>query len=194
MDKDLNNKAPEANEDKCEAAESEVNPAADEVKDEKDGNKNQTSEEKHEEEIDSLKKELADVKDKMMRSLAEYDNFRKRSAKERENAYKFSKANVLTKLLPVIDNFERAAENETASFEDYKKGIAMIHNQFNEILGNLGVETFGEKGETFDPNIHTAVMHTEDDAYGESEITDVFSKGYKLGDQVLRPAAVKVAN
>lgn len=149
---------------------------------------------KSDEELENVKKELADLKDKYMRSLAEYDNFRKRSVKDRENAYKFSKADVLTKLLPVIDNFERAAENDAASFEDYKKGIIMIHNQFNEILKNLDVEAFGEKGEPFDPNFHSAVMHIDDEEMGENVIADVFSKGYKIGEQVLRPATVKVAN
>lgn len=146
------------------------------------------------EEAEKLKAELDAVKDKLIRALAEYDNFRKRSAKEKSDAYAFSKADVIEKLLPVVDNFGRAAENDKASFEDYKKGIEMIYKQFLEIFANLGVESFGEKGETFDPNIHSAVMHIEDEQYGEGEIVDVFAKGYKLGEKVLRPATVRVAN
>ncbi|MBR1811253.1 MAG: nucleotide exchange factor GrpE [Clostridia bacterium] len=145
-------------------------------------------------EAKKLKEELDSVKDKLIRSLAEYDNFRKRSVKEKADAYAFSKADVITKLLPVMDNFGRAAANDKASPEDYKKGVEMIFKQFTDIFEGLGVEAFGEKGETFDPNIHSAVMHVEDEAFGEGEITDVFAKGYKLGDKILRPATVKVAN
>ena len=146
------------------------------------------------EEAEKLKAELDSVKDKLIRALAEYDNFRKRSAKEKSDAYVFAKSDVIENLLPVVDNFGRAAENDKASFEDYKKGIEMIYKQFLEIFANLGVESFGEKGETFDPNIHSAVMHIEDEQYGEGEIVDVFATGYKLGEKVLRPATVRVAN
>lgn len=138
--------------------------------------------------------ELDKVKDQLLRSLAEYDNFRKRSVKERENAYLFSKSDVLTRLLPVLDNFERAAANESASFEDYKKGIGMIYQQFVGILKDLGVESFGEAGEPFDPNIHSAVMHAEDESMDENVVAEVFGKGYRLGEKVLRPATVKVVN
>ena len=100
----------------------------------------------------------------------------------------------MTELLPVLDNFERAASNKEASLEDYQKGIDMIFNQFNDILKKAGVEAFGEKGDEFDPNIHSAVMHIDDENEKENVIVDVFSKGYKLGDRVLRAAVVKVAN
>lgn len=150
--------------------------------------------EKSAQEAEKLKADLDAAKDQLLRALAEYDNFRKRSAKEKADAYAFSKAETIGKLLPVIDNFGRAAENDNASFEDYKKGIEMIYKQFLDIFANLGVEAFGEKGETFDPNIHSAVMHIEDEQYGEGEIVDVFAKGYKLGDKILRPATVRVAN
>lgn len=146
------------------------------------------------EEAEAVRKELEEVKDRLLRSLAEYDNFRKRSLKDRENAVLYAKTEILTKLLPVIDNFERAAANETASFEDYKKGITMTHNQFCEILSAIGVEAFGESGESFDPTLHSAVMHIEDEAYGENVIVDVFAKGYRLGEKILRPATVRVAN
>lgn len=146
------------------------------------------------EEAETLRKELLEVKDRLLRSLAEYDNFRKRSAKDRENACQYAKSEVLMKILPLVDNFERAAQNERASFEDYKKGIQMIHKQFCDSLQSLGVEAFGEKGETFDPNLHAAVMHIEDASYGENEIVEVFAKGYRLGEKILRPASVRVAN
>ncbi len=145
-------------------------------------------------ETEKLQAQLNETNEKFLRTLAEYDNYRKRSQKEKEQAYGDSKAAVLTEFLPVLDNFERAASNKEASPEDYQKGIDMIFNQFNEILKKTGVEAFGEKGEEFDPNIHSAVMHIDDGDEKENVIVDVFSKGYKLGDRVLRHAMVKVAN
>jgi len=145
-------------------------------------------------ETEKLQAQLNETNEKFLRTLAEYDNYRKRSQKEKEQAYGDSKAAVLSELLPVLDNFERAASNKEASPEDYQKGIDMIFNQFNEILKKTGVEAFGEKGEEFDPNIHSAVMHIDDENEKENVIVDVFSKGYKLGDRVLRHAIVKVAN
>lgn len=137
---------------------------------------------------------LKEANDKFLRTLAEYDNFRKRSQKEKEAAFGDSKASVLAELLPVMDNFERAVSNKDASLEDYQKGIDMIFGQFNDIFAKLGVEAFGEKGDEFDPNIHNAVMHIEDENEKENMVVDVFSKGYRLGDRILRPAMVKVAN
>ena len=145
-------------------------------------------------ETEALQAQLNEANEKFLRTLAEYDNYRKRSIKEREQAYGDSKAAVLTELLPVLDNFERAASNKEASLEDYQKGIDMIFNQFNDILKKAGVEAFGEKGDEFDPNIHSAVMHIDDENEKENVIVDVFSKGYKLGDTVIRPAVVQVAN
>lgn len=138
--------------------------------------------------------QLNEANDKLLRTLAEYDNFRRRSQKEKEQAYSDSKALVLAELLPVMDNFERAAGNKEAPLEDYQKGIDMIYTQFSDIFKKMGVEAFGEKGESFDPNLHNAVMHIEDENEEESKIADVFSKGYKLGDKILRPAMVKVVN
>lgn len=141
-----------------------------------------------------LEKALQDANDKHLRTLAEYDNYRKRSVREKEQAYADSKAAVLTELLPVLDNFERAAGNKDAAPADYQKGVDMIFNQFTEIFKKLGVESYGEAGDTFDPNIHSAVMHTEEDGAPENSVTDVFSKGYRLGEKILRPAVVKVVN
>ena len=147
-----------------------------------------------EQKLQELENNLKDANDKFLRTLAEYDNYRKRSVREKEQAYADSKASVLSEILPVLDNFERAAGNRDASLEDYQKGIDMIFKQFQDILTKLGIESFGEKGDTFDPNLHSAVMHTEEEGEPENAISEVFSKGYKLGDKILRPAVVKVVN
>ena len=167
-----------------------------------DGMKNQKKEKKSDKketealkaEVEALKKELADAKDSHLRSLAEYDNFRKRSQREKDAVYGDAKANTLALLLPVIDNFDRAAENKTDDPEVYKKGIEMIISQFSDILKRLEVERFGEVGDEFDPNMHNAVMHVENDELPANTIADVFEKGYKMGDRILRFATVQVAN
>lgn len=162
------------------------------VEDEKETAKEEVKEEVSE--IDRIKKELEEKADRLLRTLAEYDNFRKRSQKERDQAYSDTKSEVLSAFLPVVDNIERALSNDTASYEDYKKGAEMIFGQFTKIMTDSGVTAFGEKGDAFDPTLHNAVMHIEDDSLGESEIAEVFEKGYMLGERVLRPATVKVAN
>lgn len=167
-------------------------------KNDKDLKENQTVEtdatENAEAAIDKLQKEYDELNDRYMRTLAEYDNFRKRSQKDIESRVSYTKTDLLSKILPVIDNFERAAFNADADFEGYKKGIEMTVNQFIEILKGLGVEAFGEVGEEFDPNFHNGVMHIDDESLGENVIADVFMKGYKIGDKIIRPATVKVAN
>ena len=142
----------------------------------------------------ALEAELAAAKEAHIRTLAEYDNYRKRSTREKEAAYGDAKAAALKELLPVLDNFDRALAAEDADAEVLRKGLEMISGSFLNILEKLGVESFGEVGEPFDPNIHNAVMHTEDESKGENEIAAVFSKGYRLGDRILRPAMVQVAN
>ena len=143
---------------------------------------------------DKLTAELNETKDKLLRVMAEYDNFRKRSQKEKEMAYGDTKASTISEFLPVYDNFIRAMSADATDLDSFKKGIEMIFNQYGETFKKLGVESFGEKGETFDPNIHNAVMHGEDDTLPENSISDVFSTGYKMGDRVIRPAIVKVVN
>lgn len=145
-------------------------------------------------ELSKLKEDYTALNDRYMRTLAEYDNFRKRTQKDIESKIAYTKSDILGKILPVIDNFERASSSTDSDFDGYKKGIEMTVNQFIEILKSIGVESFGEVGEKFDPNIHNGVMHIEDEAYGEDEIVDVFMKGYKIGDKIIRPATVKVAN
>ncbi len=143
---------------------------------------------------EKLTEELAAEHDRLLRVMAEYDNFRKRSQKEKEQAYGDTKASTIGEFLPVYDNFMRAMSAEATDLDSFKKGIEMIFNQYGETLKKLGVEAFGEKGEEFDPNIHNAVMHGEDENLPENSISDVFSTGYKMGDRVIRPAVVKVVN
>lgn len=141
-----------------------------------------------------LQKKLDETNDRLLRVAAEYDNFRKRSQREKDAIFGDCKASVISDLLPVADNFDRIFENPDAGFEDYKKGVEMTYKQLGEVWKKLGVESFGEAGEQFDPNIHNAVMHTEDNSVGENTITNVLVKGYKLGDKIIRPAMVAVAN
>lgn len=142
---------------------------------------------------EKLTKELDEQKDKYMRLAAEYDNFRKRSAKERLDISATTIGNTVSEILPVFDNFERALNAETTD-EKYKSGVEMIFNQFGEALKKLGVEIIDPLGETFDPNIANAVNQIEDDKLGENEVAQVFQKGYKIGDKIIRYAMVVVAN
>ncbi len=153
---------------------------------------NETAVEESKEE--QLQKALDEKNDQFLRLYAEYDNFRKRSQKEKQDIYSSSKADVIKDLLPIMDNFDRAANNKDGSYEDYKKGIELIFNQFVEMFAKNGVEAYGERGEEFDPNIHDAVMTVEDAELGENRIASVFSKGYKIGDKIIREAVVTVAN
>ncbi len=131
--------------------------------------------------------------DRYLRLMAEYDNFRKRSAKERENIYTDVRVDTVSKFLPVYDNLARAMSTATAD-EAYKKGVEMTFNQLCEIFKKLGVEEIEAVGKTFDPNFHNAVMHVEDEEKGESEIVEEFQKGFKVGEKVIRFSMVKVAN
>ena len=128
-----------------------------------------------------------------LRLAAEYDNYRKRSQKEKDNIYRDAKADTVERFLPVYDNLARALEQDTADAA-YKKGVELTMNGFAEILKKLDVTIFGEPGDTFDPTLHNAVMHIEDDNYKEGQIVQVFQKGFKLGDKVVRFAMVQTAN
>ena len=128
-----------------------------------------------------------------LRLAAEYDNFRKRSQKEKDMSYTNGKADTIAKLLPVYDNLERAM-NQPTEDAAYKKGVEMTMNELIKIFTSLGVEVFGNVGDEFDPNLHNAVMHTEDESLGENTISMVFQKGFKIGDKVVRFAMVQVAN
>ena len=131
--------------------------------------------------------------DSYLRLAADYDNFRKRTAKEKEQSYSNGKADAVEKLLPVYDNLERAL-NQPTEDEAYKKGVEMTMTQLVGIFAGLGVEIFGNVGDVFDPNIHNAVMHTEEEGVEENTITQVFQKGFKLGEKIVRFAMVQVAN
>ena len=131
--------------------------------------------------------------DAYLRLAAEFDNFRKRTTKEKEASYSNGKADTVVKLLPVYDNLERALNQETADAA-YKKGVEMTMTELVKIFTGLGVEIFGNAGDSFDPALHNAVMHIENEELGENTIAAVFQKGFKLGDKVIRFAMVQVAN
>ena len=132
-------------------------------------------------------------RDSHLRLAAEFDNFRKRTVKEKEASYGHGKADAVAKLLPVYDNLERAL-NQPTEDAAYKKGVELTMNELVKIFTSLGVEIFGNVGDGFDPNLHNAVMHTEDEALGENVISMVFQKGFRIGDKVVRFAMVQVAN
>lgn len=171
------------------AAEQESGECAEQTEQEQGGEQEQC--EPSEEE--KLKKELEESKDKYLRLMAEYDNFRKRSAKERLELSATVKGNTIGEILPVFDNFERALAAETQD-TNYKAGVEMIFKQFGDMLTKLGVEIIDPIGQTFDPNIANAVNQIEDENLGENEVAQVFQKGYKIGDKVIRYAMVVVAN
>lgn len=145
------------------------------------------------EDMEALRIELAAEHDRYMRVLAEYDNYRKRSARERDCMYSDVRAETAERFLPVYDNLSRALLQTTAD-EAYRKGVEMTLNQFLEVLGELGIKEIRAVGEKFDPALHNAVMHVEDDELGEGVIVEEFRKGFTLGDKVIRCSMVKVAN
>jgi len=132
-------------------------------------------------------------RDAHLRIAAEYDNFRKRTIKEKEASYGNGKADAVAKILPIYDNLERAL-NQPTEDAAYKKGVELTMNELLKIFTSLGVEVFGATGDAFDPNLHNAVMHIDDEALGENVIAQVFQKGFKIGDKVVRFAMVQVAN
>ncbi len=145
-----------------------------------------------EERIAALEAELKEKDDRFLRMAAEYDNFRRRSREEKAATYADALADTVGELLPIIDNLERAALYEDG--EKVKEGLAMTAKSVSSVLEKLGIETVGCVGETFDPNLHNAVFHVEDESYGEGEIVEVFQKGYKKGNKIIRFAMVKTAN
>ena len=132
-------------------------------------------------------------RDAHLRCAAEYDNFRKRTIKEKEASYGNGKADAVAKMLPIYDNLERALNQETSDAA-YKKGVEMTMNELLKIFGTLGVEVFGNVGDAFDPNLHNAVMHIENEELPENSLSAVFQKGFRIGDKVVRFAMVQVAN
>lgn len=167
-------------------------------------NKEKTEKSKHEDEvtkqenqeqneIQAIKQELDDVTDRYKRILAEFENHKKRSQKERDNLYNSILADIVGEMLPILDNLENAAKVETKD-EEYKKGVELVLKQFQDTLKSKGVEEIKALGETFDPEVHEAVSSVQDDTKGEKEIVQEYRKGYKIGTKVIRHSMVVVAN
>ena len=144
-------------------------------------------------EVNPFEEKYNAERDAHLRLAAEFDNFRKRTVKEKEASYGNGKADAVAKILPVYDNLERAL-NQPTEDAAYKKGVELTMHELVKILNGLGVEIFGAVGEEFDPNLHNAVMHTDDEALGENVISQVFQQGFKIGEKVVRFAMVQVAN
>ena len=162
-------------------------------KEKKEEKKEKAKEEKAESKEEKKAEAPQGASDAYLRLLAEYDNYRKRSQKEKDSLYADIRADTVTKFLPVYDNLVRALRQGTED-EAYRKGVEMIMNQFCQTLEKLGVTKTESLGQKFDPKFHNAVMHVEDDEKGENEIVEVFQEGFMLGDKVIRFAMVKVAN
>ena len=143
-------------------------------------------------EIEKLKAEIKERDDKYLRMAAEYDNFRRRSREEKDATYESALSDTVAELLPIIDNLERAANYDDG--EKVKEGLLMTLKSVSAVFSSMGIEAVGKVGETFDPNLHNAVMHIEDESFGDGEIVDVFEKGYKKNKRVIRFAMVKTAN
>ena len=170
------------------------NQVPEETKEETPEEVTEASQEKQESsQEEALQQALREQEDKYLRLLAEYDNYRKRSQKEKENAWTTARADTIKELLPVYDNLERALKQETAD-EAYKKGVEMTMTQLRSVLEKLGITEIPALGQPFDPTLHNAVMHVEDEGAGENTIVDVFQTGFRSGDKVVRFAMVKVAN
>jgi Molecular chaperone GrpE (heat shock protein) len=153
--------------------------------------------EKLEAQINELNSKCNDYFDKIQRTVAEFDNFKKRTIKEKEALYTDAYADAIQSFLPVVDNMERAAAAFNAEGSDVKtlkEGLEMVYKQLGDVFTKLGVEEIKSEGKPFDPEIHNAVMHIDDDSFGENQIVEVFQKGYKLKEKVLRHSMVKVAN
>lgn len=146
------------------------------------------------EKMEALQKEYDQLKEQQLRVLAEYDNFRKRTQSEKSAVYNNAVSDTVQAILPIADNIERALSQENASAEDMRKGVEMIEAQIKAVFEKLGIEETGAVGEIFDPNLHNAVAHVEDENLGENVISAVFQKGYTLSGRVVRHAMVQVAN
>jgi len=181
----------EANQE-CNNEQEILNEAENEVKEEVEAAEDAQAEEVSKEAEAEAK--MAQMKDQLLRTMAEFDNYRKRTTKEKEQIFNRGMSYVVEAILPVIDNFERALSAAKDRDDNFVKGVEMTYNQMLSALKNLGVEQMDSLGQTFDPHFHDAMQHVEDEQYGENEIVEVFQKGYMLNDQVIRPSLVKVAN
>ena len=192
--KDKQNAQPETPEKEPQAAAAEEKELPPEDKKEEAKAETFTVTREQMEKMEGLAKSLADEQDKYLRLAAEYDNYRKRTAKEKESLYADAKIDTIKALLGVYDNLERGLAQYGDEESPHRKGLEMVFNQFKESLKKLGVETMDAAGKPFDPEKHNAVMHVEDESLGENVVAEVFQKGYRLGDKVIRFAMVKVAN
>ena len=200
MNEDKEKQVPEAEAEPETEAEIEETPAQEEEAPagEKADKKSEKKEKKFgrkkdDERVAALEQEKAALSDKYLRLAAEYDNFRRRSQKEKDNLYGEIRSAAVQQFLPVYDNLERALKQGTED-EAYRKGVEMIMAQFNATLEKLGVTKIESLGKTFDPKLHNAVMHVDDESLGENVIVDVFQEGFMIGEKVIRFAMVKVAN
>ena len=191
--KDKQNAQPETPEKEPQAAAAEEKELPPEDKKEEAKAETFTVTREQMEKMEGLAKQLAEEHDQYLRLAAEYDNYRKRTAKEKEGIYANAKIDTIKGMLPVYDNLERALAQETQDAA-FKKGVEMTMNQLVSVMEKLGVESFGAAGDHFDPQLHNAVMHIEDESLGENVIAEVFQKGFKVGEKVVRFAMVKVAN
>ena len=182
--------APEAEKKEEQAAEEEKT----DKKSKKKKEKTYTLTREHMEAAELAAKQLESVKDQFVRLTAEYDNYRKRTTKEKDNIYQDAKADTIKEFLAVYDNLERAMATEGDEDSPHKKGLEMIFHQYQEILKKLGVTEIEAKGQPFDPEKHNAVMHIDDESLGENVVAQVFQAGFMLGDKVIRHAIVQVAN
>lgn len=164
---------------------------ADEAPQEKAAKKEKKS--KKDSEIEKLKSELDKKNDILLRTAAEFDNYKKRTEREKSGVAEYARAGIIKQLLPILDNIDRAAGADKES-PDYIKGIELIVKQLEGLSEKLGIEEIAKQGDVFDPNLHEAVMHIEDENLGENVIAEVLQKGYKTGDTIIRHAMVKVAN
>ena len=144
--------------------------------------------------LEQTNAELLKQKDLLLRTAAEYDNYRKRTERERTMVYTDATADAIEKFLPICDNLERALAQQCGTVEDLHKGVEMVYNQMNDVLTKMGVAVIGQEGESFDPELHNAVSHIENEKLGENVVAEVLQKGYRIGDRIVRYAIVQVAN
>ena len=179
--------------DQAEEVKKQEQPAADAEAKKAEEKKPEDAKQQEATEFEKAQQALAQEHDSYLRLAAEYENYRKRSQKEKDNLYTEIRSETVEKFLPVYDNLERALAQETQDAA-FKKGVEMTMNQLVSVMEKLGVVSFGAAGEAFDPQLHNAVMHIEDESLGENVIAEVFQKGFKVGEKVVRFAMVKVAN
>ncbi len=193
MSEDKKTHEPQQEPELKEEVKAEGKKAEEKPSDKKEDKKEGKAAEEKKEEQSSPAEELKGANDRYLRLLAEYDNYRKRSQKEKDGLYADIKSDTVAKFLPVYDNLVRALAQSTED-EAYRRGVEMIMAQFNTTLEKLGATRIDCLGQKFDPSLHNAVMHVEDEEKGENEIVEVFQEGFMMGEKVIRFAMVKVAN